>query len=225
MENLAVSSFEADLAGRDYDVNIGAYFNRGWDIFKQFAPGFIGYVLLLVLISIVLNMLPAPLGRGSEGGAGLLPFVYQLLIAPVLSAGLYIVALQIARQRSPEFNDFFRGFNRYLPILLVSLISGLLILVGTILLILPGIYLAVAYLFSVLLVIDKNMSFWNAMETSRRLVSRKWFSFFGLGIVLTLLNIVGLLVLGVGTLVTIPLTGCIVVAAYENIVGLNSSAQ
>lgn len=220
-----MSSFNADIADRDYDVNIGAYFGRGWEIFKQFAPGFIGYFLLLAAISIVLGMLPAPLGSGSEGGTGLLPFVYQVFLAPVLSAGLYIVAFQIARQRSPEFGDFFRGFNRYLPIFLVSLVSGLLIVLGTIILIIPGIYLAVSYLFSVLFVIDKNMSFWSAMETSRRLVSKKWFSFFGLIIVLTLLNIAGLLVLGIGLLVTIPLTGCIVAAAYEDIVGLNSTAE
>ncbi|PSN17377.1 hypothetical protein C7271_18050 [filamentous cyanobacterium CCP5] len=221
-----MSSFNTDIVSRDYEVNIGAYFSRGWEIFKQFAPGFIGYVILLGVIGIVLGLLPAPLGnRGAEGGTGLLPFIYQVFIAPVLSAGFYIVAFQIARNRSPEFSDFFRGFNRYLPIFLVSLISGLLIVIGIILLIIPGIYLAVSYLFSLLLVIDKNMSFWNAMETSRRLVSKKWFSFFGLLIVLTLLNIAGAIVFGLGLLVTFPLTGCIIAAAYEDIVGLNSTSE
>lgn len=220
-----MSSFNPDIVSRDYEVNIGAYFSRGWEIFKQYAIGFIMFVALLAVIGIVLGLLPAPLGNGgAEGGTGILPFIYQFFLAPVLSAGYYIVALQIARNRPGEFGDFFKGFNRYLPIFLVSLVSGLLIALGIILLVIPGIYLVVAYLFNVLLVVDKNMSFWNAMETSRRLITKKWFSFLGLVAVLVLLNLLGAILLGVGLLVTLPLTGCIIVAAYEDIVGLNSVA-
>lgn len=220
-----MSSYNPDIVSRDYQVNIGSYLSRGWEIFKQYAAGFIGYILLLTAIGVVLGMLPAPLGNGSEGGAGLLPFVYQVFVAPILSAGFYIVAFQIARNRSHEFADFFKGFNRYLPILLVTLVSGILTILGTIVFIIPGIYLAVAYLFSLLLVIDKNMNFWGAMETSRRLISRQWFSFFGFLLVLMLINLAGLIVLFVGLLFTFPLTVCMIVAAYEDIVGLNSTAS
>ena len=40
---------------------------------------------------------------------------------------------------------------------------------------------------------------------------------------LTLLNLAGLLLLGIGALVTIPLSSCIMVAAFEDIVGLNGA--
>ena len=97
--------------------------------------------------------------------------------------------------------------------------------IGFALLILPGIYLAVAYLFAQPLVIDKGADFWQAMETSRKLITKKWFSFFGLLLVLFLLNLAGAILLGVGLLVTIPLSSCILAAAYEDIVGLNSVAD
>lgn len=60
------------------------------------------------------------------------------------------------------------------------------------------------------------------METSRKLITKKWFSFFGLLLLLFLLNLGGAILLGVGLLVTIPLSVCIIAAAYEDIVGLNS---
>ena len=47
-------------------------------------------------------------------------------------------------------------------------------------LILPGIYLFIAWTFSVPLVADKGLEFWSAMELSRKVVTRVWFEIFGL---------------------------------------------
>ncbi|MBD0335059.1 MAG: hypothetical protein ICV62_06195 [Cyanobacteria bacterium Co-bin13] len=220
-----MSSFSSNLSDRDYTVSIGQYFGRGWEIFKQFAGAFVVYTLLLTIVAIVIANLPAPLGNGSEGEPGILSSIYQLIFAPILFAGYYIVAFQIARNRPREFSDFFRGFNKFLPIFLVSLVSGVLIALGFVLLIVPGLYLAVAYLFAQPLVIDKNIDFWQALETSRQIITKKWFSFFGLAILLVLLNLAGILALGVGILVTLPWTICILTAAYENVVGLNSVSE
>lgn len=218
-----MSSFSSDLIGRDYEVKIGDYFSRGWEIFKAKAPLFVLFTLLLVLIQIVISILPFPIGaRGEEGASGGILSLAFNIIAPALTAGYYFVAFQIARNRDAVFNDFFQGFNKFLPIFLVSLVSTVLTAIGFVLLILPGVYLAVAYLFAQPLVIDKSADFWQAMETSRKLITKKWFSFFGLLLLIFLLNVGGAILLGVGLLVTIPLSVCIIAAAYEDIVGLNS---
>ena len=221
-----MSSFSSDLTGRDYEVKIGDYFGRGWEIFKTKAPLFVLFTVFLVLLNVVVSMLPFPLGsRGEDGMSnGILSFALSV-VTPVLSAGYYFVAFQVARGRSAVFNDFFRGFNKFLPIFLTALVAGILTAIGFVLLVIPGIYLAVAYLFVQPLVIDKNADFWQAMETSRQLITKKWFSFFGLLLVIALLNFAGLLLLGVGLLVTVPLSVCIIAAAYEDIVGLNSVAE
>jgi hypothetical protein len=49
--------------------------------------------------------------------------------------------------------------------------------------IVPGVYLFVAWLFSLPLVMDKRLEFWSAMEASRRVVTRVWFEVFGLFLV------------------------------------------
>jgi len=214
------------LINRDYEVKIGDYFSRGWEIFKQKAPLFILFTLMLAAIQLVLNLLPYPLGARSEEEVpgGILNFAYSI-ITPALTAGYYFVAFQIARGRSAVFGDFFQGFNKFLPIFLTALVAGILTLIGFALLVLPGIYLAVAYLFAQPLVIDKSADFWQAMETSRKLITKKWFAFFGLLLLIFLLNVAGAILLGVGLLVTIPWSVCIIAAAYEDIVGLNSVAE
>lgn len=221
-----MSSFSADLVDRDYEVKIGEYFSRGWEIFKAKAPLFILFTFVLVLIQVVISVLPFPLGARSEDGpgGGILNLAFNI-VAPALSAGYYFVAFQLARGRSAVFNDFFQGFNKFLPIFLTALVSTILTAIGFVLLILPGIYLAIAYLFAQPLVIDKNADFWQAMETSRKLITKKWFSFLGLMLLIFLLNLAGAMLLGVGLFVTLPLSMCIITAAYEDIVGLNSVAE
>lgn len=219
-----MSSF--DISDRDYEFKLGQYLGRGWEIFKSNALSFIGFTLLsFVILGVLSAVLPFPLGGGSmEDGQGGLGIVSQILLQ-LLIPGVYIVAFQIARSRPTAFGDFFKGFNRALPILLLAIVSGLFILIGFACLILPGIYLAVSYMFSLPLLLDKNLDFWPAMETSRKLITKKWFTFFGFSLVLGLINIAGVLLLGIGSLVTFPWTICSTVAAYEDIVGLNSVAD
>lgn len=218
-----MSSF--DVSDHDYDFKLGEYIGRGWEIFKSNALPFIGFTLItFVGLGIISALLPAPLGSGNLEDGGGLGIVSSILLN-LLIPGIYIVAFQIARNRPTVFGDFFKGFNRALPILLLAIISGFLVGLASLCLLLPGIYLAVAYMFSLPLLLDKSLDFWPAMETSRKLITKKWFSFFGFALVLGLINIGGLLLIGIGFLVTFPLTICATVAAYEDIVGLNSVAD
>ncbi|MEM6519449.1 MAG: hypothetical protein AAF892_03210 [Cyanobacteria bacterium P01_D01_bin.71] len=219
-----MSSF--DIGDRDYQFKMGDYIGRGWEIFKSNALLFIGFTLLVFVgLGIISAILPYPLGSGNwedgQGGIGIVSSILLNLLIP----GIYLVAFQIARNRTTAFGDFFKGFNRALPILLLAFISGFLVFVATLCFLLPGIYLGVAYMFSLPLLLDKNLDFWPAMETSRKLITKKWFSFFGFAIVLGLINLGGLILLGIGLIVTFPLTVCAQVAAYEDIVGLNSVAD
>jgi membrane-anchored glycerophosphoryl diester phosphodiesterase (GDPDase) len=201
-----------DLIQRGYTVKIGDYISQGWQLFKKNAGGYVVFTIILILINIVvtkINESASPLGT-----------VISLVVTGPLTAGWYIVAFKQLRNRLPEFADFFKGLNNFLPFFLLNLISGILIGLGFVLLILPGIYLAVAYMFALPFAVAQRMDFWTAMEASRKLITKNWFSFFGFGLVLFLINLGGALLLGVGLLVTIPLSACAVAAAYADIVGL-----
>jgi len=78
-------------------------------------------------------------------------------------------------------------------------------LIGFLLLILPGIYLSIAYVFTLPLIVDKEMDIWDAMETSRKAVTKHWFKVFGLFILLSLIMALGALALGIGLIWAVPL--------------------
>ena len=146
---------------------LGDYFKTGWGLFKQYPGGFVGFCLLYLVIQAVLHRI---LFRGCGG--------VDWPSARPLIMGNFIVSAKLLQGQTPEFRDFFAGFQYFLPLLLLSLVAGLFIGIGTILLIIPGVYLAVAYLFASYLVIDRGLDFWPAMELSRRTVNPRWFGFF-----------------------------------------------
>ncbi|KGF72605.1 hypothetical protein DO97_07440 [Neosynechococcus sphagnicola sy1] len=191
-----------------YSVKIGDYISRGWETTRQNLGGFIGFVVILVLINIGLAFLPV------------LGTIASTVISGPLNAGFFFVAFKIFKRQTTTFEDFFKGFNYFLPLFLGTLISNIFVVLGLVCLIIPGIYLGVAYFFIIPLILDKKMDFWPAMEASRKIVTKEWFSIFGLAIVLGLINFVGALLLGVGLLFTIPITICAVAAAYDDIIGV-----
>jgi len=56
----------------------------------------------------------------------------------------------------------------------------LLVVTGLILFVVPGIYLIVAYVFSNMLIVDRKLTPWQALEGSRRVVTRNWWGVAGL---------------------------------------------
>ena len=191
------------LIEQGFETDAGSYIRKGWEIFEKDMGMFIGYTVVMFLISLVAAFIP----------------IASILVSGPLIAGYYIVARKVDRGEAYEFATFFKGFDYFVPLLLYSLISAIFIFLGFLALIIPGIYLAVAYTFVPLFIVFGKMEFWDGMEFSRKLITRKWWNIFGFVLLLMLINLAGALVFFVGLLFTIPLTYCAIYAAFEDIVG------
>jgi uncharacterized membrane protein len=191
-------------------VQPGKYLREGWELFKQYPGGFIAFALLFLFIQVILGYLPR------LGG------LISLAVSLPLSVGFFVVSAKLLQRQTPVFQDFFTGFQFFLPLFLLTIVSALFILVGLVLLVLPGIYLMVSYLFASMFVIDRRLDFWPAMELSRRTVQIQWFGVFVFFLLLVLINLGGALALGVGLLISVPVSSCAVAAAYADLFGLQS---
>ncbi len=189
---------------------IKEYLQTGWELFKRYPVGFIAFTLIYFLIQLVLRFIPL-------AGA-----VAAFVVGPALFMGNFIVSAKLLQDRTPQFSDFFLGFQFFVPLLLTAFVGGLLTGLGLLLVILPGLYAAVAFLFAAPLVVDRRLDFWPALETSRRTVNSIFFGMFGFFLLLILINAAGALCLGVGLLASAPVTFCAVTAAYADVFGLQS---
>ncbi len=191
---------------RDYRISIGDCIGRAWELLKR-------DFWFLIAASLVAGLI----------GAGLfIPYlgvVASLILCGPMIGGLSILYLRKIRGKFANFGDIFLGFGPAFGSLLGAyLVCMLLIGIGFFLCILPGIYLAVSWVFTIPLVVDKKMGFWEAMELSRKIVTRHWWKMFGFVIVLALLGIAGLLVCIVGVFVACAIGQIALLYAYEDII-------
>ncbi len=197
------------LIENGYTFDLEKYFSEGWDLFRKQPGPFVVYALVAGIILMAIGFIP------------IFGAIVSAVISPPLTAGLFLGARKIDLSGGAELNDFFKGFDHIVQLFLLSLISGVFITIGIVLLIIPGIWFAVAVGLSVPLVLFVKADFWEGITLSVKLVNKKWFNFFALVILLFLLNLVGTLVFFVGLLITIPLTYCITYSAYKDIVGFS----
>lgn len=189
-------------------IQIGPLIARGWQLFTQDATKYIGFLVVVSLLPTL--FIPAQI------------WSYVTVIVPIFE-GSYLYALMRSQGKTPRFSDAFLIFNRALPLLLVRWATLLFVGLGLILLIIPGIYLSIAYLLAVPLVLDRDTRVWDSLELSRRIITRQWFQAFLLMIVVMLINVIGMIPFGLGLLITTPLTTCILVALYESLVGVSGN--
>ena len=78
----------------------------------------------------------------------------------------------------------------------------------------PAIAVSVLYFFAPLFVVLNEMSFWPALEGSRKFVSKRFGAVFILFLIIILLNVIGALLCCVGLIVSIPVSYLIMYNAY-----------
>jgi len=186
-----------EVLARGCDVNIGSCLGRAWDLFTGNFWPMLGVSALILLILGTIGILAGP-----------------------LLGGLFWYFLKHIRKEPAQVSDAFAGFNQsFLQLFLGSLVASLLASIGFMACILPGIYLAVAWKLTLPIIIDKRLGFWDAMEVSRKVITRCWWTVFLFLIVCFLINLGGVLLCGIGLFFTWPLTILAITFLYEDLFG------
>lgn len=194
-----------ELIATGYDIDIEQAFRNGWEMFKVLPLYSMLYGIFILSVQVVFAVYMSDLA-----------FVFSVFLAGPLYAGFFLVANKISRNVEVTYPDFFTGFQYYIPVILVCTIGQVIAGFGLILLI-PGIYLVVGYMFSVLMAIFGGFDFWSSLEYSRKVIHIRWWKFFLLALCLVILNIIGALLLLVGLIVTLPLTFYVIYCLFEDI--------
>ncbi len=168
------------------------------------------YLALLVLFTCGAFLLPS---QGDQPGgmnlAGILADVlFQLIsnaVSVIFMAGLIFIGIRKVAGETIGWKMIFEGFPVAGKLIVAALLQTLLVGIGFLLLILPGIYLLVGYAMTVPLIVDRKMSPWQAMETSRKAIHGEWWKIFGLFLVVGLIFMVSALPLGLGLIWTWPM--------------------
>jgi len=223
-----------------YEFRFGEYVEAGFQIWKKNIAGFTGYAAVTLILIGFMGFIPI---IGQLASLLLSPplLVGFYIVAHRLHRG------EAAEFR--EFFQGFDFFGPLVLINLVWTFFSLLLLMPmiyplisnmgalfdptetpvlipeavpnwTFLLLLPWLYLAIAWHWASQLVVFHGLGFWDAMETSRQIIQRQWFFVFLFFIVLGILSVLGYFALLIGVFFTYPMALCMDYAAFADVTRL-----
>ncbi|NRA48123.1 MAG: hypothetical protein HRU12_03250 [Phaeodactylibacter sp.] len=228
-----------------YPFDLGAYLSKGFSLFQKSAGSFIGFTFLTFIIvfiaslipligSILTNLILTPaLIVGGYLAAHTLSkdeplefgtffkgfdFIGQLASAALVTNLIIfasLIPMFLAWYFSGTLDWIIEAFND--PI---SLDEPPSFPMWSFILVAPAVYLSIAYSWSYFFIAFYGMGFWEAMETSRKIISKKWGLFFLFLFIMGLMVGLGLLFFIVGVFVTFPVLICASYAAFEDVTAL-----
>lgn len=174
----------------------------------------IGGNLLFAIISMAVALV-GWLTVGEDWGANLT----SLIFAPPLAIGMTIFSLNISRDNNPEIDNLFIPFKTsWVNAILAYFMMGVLVTVGFILLIIPGII--VALMFSQVFFImgeDNEISAYDALVKSMNMMKGYKWKFFRIALRIIGLAILCIFTLGIGFIWLLPYQNVVYAKFYDDI--------
>ncbi|MEM6963462.1 MAG: hypothetical protein AAF573_01770 [Bacteroidota bacterium] len=226
----------------DYHFSTSKYFGRGFEICNQFLMGFIFYTLIYVLISSLVGVIPfvgeyinqivvnpvliigisilaKKISKREAYSfdnfwngfnylkelalAALIQYIaFQIIMAPLwLSGDLGVYQEWLSEwQIAPGTITDFPNFSWWYLALFI-----------------PIIYLSVCWMYASLFIVFYQLSAWEALEASRKIIAQRWWMYAGFFLLAGILAVLGALFLGIGMLYTMPVAICVVYASFEDV--------
>ncbi|MDX1672779.1 MAG: hypothetical protein R3211_10590 [Balneolaceae bacterium] len=172
---------------------------------------------------------------------GILPQVYFLLRAPVdptlrsqllsvalslfqmlLSIGFIKIMLKLVDDRDTGVTDLFNNLSLLLSYLVASFLYSLIVIAGLFLLIVPGIIAAVRLQFFPYYIIERDANAFQALQNSYVSTRNLTFELFLFGLTVLILNVAGVMVFGIGLVLSYPVTTMATAVIYR---GLKDEAE
>jgi len=182
---------------------VGSAYKNGWRqlwkyFIKLFVIGIIGFI-----IGIPTGMNEWVQGAAAVGILSFFVFVYSIFINGPVQYGVAFAYLKAARGDKLEIKDMFEAFRNYWNAVLASLFVCVIVVIGLVLLIVPGIIFACKLAFTPYLVVDRKMAVIEAIEESWRMTGGHAWKVFLIGLLSIPIGIAGLLCFGVGIIISI----------------------
>ncbi len=208
-----------------FSLDFGSIFSGGWQRFISNIGSVLLYSIIYIIGVIVLTIpffiivgpafLSILLGlkRGAMLGGSIFLFIIIAIIVGIVGlgwgAGFASVLKKLVLGEKADFTDMFSQFGKLLQLVIFSILAYIAIAIGLIILIIPGLFLMIAWSQAFYLIIDKNLDAISAMKTSWDRVLKDFWTVTGVFILLIVIIAILSFILGL-----IPILGQLVLNLF-----------
>jgi hypothetical protein len=187
----------------------------GWTNTKENFGLLIGVLLFSIAVAIIASIPSVFVDPGSLQSI-LLNFASGL-VDYALTMCFIGICLKITDEGSARFGDLFEPLPLFLNFACATILSGIAVMIGFMLLIIPGIFVSMMLFFVPYVVVDEKGGILQSLTRSMELTKGIRLKLLLFCLVVTVVNMLGLLALVVGLFVTVPVTYLATTYVYRSV--------
>lgn len=205
------------VAPKERRVDVGETIRYGWEVTKAN----LSLIIVLVIVAALATGIPSGIAESLERPAPALSALFRLassILSIVVGIGALRVSLRLHDGQDVALRDLFAvDWSTFWRYAVATILYSLIVAVGLVLFVIPGIILAVRYLFFGYFVVEKGARPVEALAQSSAATEGVRWDLFVFAVALLILNVVGAMLLLVGLLVTVPISYLAAARVYRTL--------
>ena len=229
-----------EILNNGYEFDLGEFLSLGFDLFKKNIGGHVAFTVVFFFITLITAVIPV------VGGFALLLLYPALSVGWFVAAHkdhkgepqefrnffkgfdhlgslafmFLIMVVAYITVLLPFMKFFVENIENNIDLIATELNFFEGIPTWVYLVFIPFVYLAVSWRWAPMLIVFYKMKPWQALETSRMLIGRKFWMFLLFFVITGLIAQMGQVVFLVGLVLTYPIGMCMEYAAFASVTGL-----
>jgi len=177
----------------------------GWQKTKKNFWFFVGLILIVWAINLLFSYLQRMINGDNHDWSYWVIFAVELAANILMSVGLIKISIFANDEKKLEYKDLFTHYKYFWRFLGATILRSLIIFIGLILLVVPGIYLSIKFRFVTYLILDKDMGIIEAFKESAKITKGVKWSLLGLEFCSNVIIVLGILALLIGVFAAFPI--------------------
>lgn len=206
---------------KEYHFNIEEALKFGWQKTKKHFWLVFFVMIFSLFSSTVLEMVSRAFEQNGNFWGHFFFSFFAWVFNAIVNIGIIHMALMLVEEKSVKFKNFFDKSHLFLNYLIGTLFYFVIVVFGLVLLIVPGIIFAIRFQFYKFLIIDKELNPLEALSESWMMTRGQSWHLVKVFFAIIGLNLLGVLALGVGLFITVPMTFFAYALIYSKLAKIN----
>lgn len=189
---------------------IGETFSKAWKVVKANIWVLVGLLIGYTILSFTLGIL-----SGNSTTFSIITSILSLIIGGLFYLGYLRNIFQALDGEEPQFSAYGQESRKLLKYIASSILFSIMVFIGAIFLIIPGIYLAIRFQFFAAFIVDEDCGIIESLRRSWEMTKGQTLPLLLLFLTMLLISIIGLLLLGVGMFVATPVIYAMYLIVYR----------
>lgn len=212
------------MKNKKNNLNIKNLFSKSIAIYKENWFNIILIILILSLVGIFSEVNVFGMDRMMSENIFETAAIINLLVwfvSTYLSIGFIRYIMKLIKGESAKIKNIFHGVDsieHFVFVVIVSLLVGMITLLGSLLFIIPGLIIGIGLIFAKFIIIENKggeIEIVDALKKSWEITKGYKWKLLWIGILVILFNLLGLFALGIGLLITAPVSLILMVLIYK----------